>query len=482
MTTIDAHTVDADRDVPLDPRGQGPDAPWHVTGSRRPVHDEVTITELEVRGSIPPELSGRYVRNTANPRTGYTEHWFLGDGMLHGMEIANGRANWYRNRYVRTPMFEHPGADRTALSLDMETLTMNHNVSAANTHVIGHGGKVLALEEGAYPYEVTPQLDTVGPWTFDGRLTGPFTAHPKFCPDTGEMLAFGYAQFPPYLTYYRVDANGELVQSTEITVNGPTMMHDFAASRHHVVFMDLPMIFDLDLAMQGGMPIRWSDDYPARFGVMPREGSDADVQWFDIDPCYVFHTMNAYDDGDEVVMYGCRIEELWRDSAEMTVADADPGAGPVLTEWRLDRSTGRATETRLDDVGSEFPRIPNPLAGHRSRYGYTIGMGGAQGSEALAGSLHKYDFGSTGTGTASKDVHHFPAGHEPGEAVFVPADGAGNEDDGYMMTYVYQPETDTSYLAILDASNFAADPIAEIHVPRRIVAGFHTSWIPDEPA
>lgn len=471
--------TDVDTEVPQDPRGQGPDAPWHVQGSRKPVRDEVTITELEVRGSIPPELTGRYVRNTANPQTGYTEHWFIGDGMLHGMEIAGGKANWYRNRYVRTPMFANPGADRTSLSLNMETLTMDHAVSAANTSVYAHGGKILALEEGAYPYEVDKQLETVGPWTFDGALTGPFTAHPKICPDTGEMLAFGYAQFEPYLTYYRVDPSGKLVQSTDITVTGPTMMHDFAASRNNVVFMDLPMIFDLDLAMQGGMPIRWSDDYPARFGVMPREGADTDVQWFDIDPCYVFHTLNAYDDGDDVVMYGCRVNELWRDSAEMKIdGDADAGSAPCLTEWRLNTKTGKATETRLDDDGAEFPKVPNVQQGHRSRYGYTIGLGGGEGSDAVAGALFKYDLDNG----ASKEVHQFPKGHEPGEAVFVAAEGGTSEDDGYMMTYVYQPETDTSYMAILDASNFAADPIAEIHVPRRIVAGFHTNWIPDDPS
>jgi carotenoid cleavage dioxygenase-like enzyme len=464
-------------EVEQDPRGRGSDAPWHLQGSRTPVPDEVTVTELEVKGSIPTELNGRYIRNTANPRTGWTEHWFLGDGMLHGMELSGGKANWYRNRWVRTPLYDHPGEDRGTLALNVETLSMDHNVSAANTHIVGHGGKILALEEGAFPYEVTPGLETVGAWTFGDQLGGPFTAHPKFCPDTGEMLGFGYAQFPPYLTYYRIAPNGEMVQATEITVNGPTMMHDFAASRNHAVFMDLPIVFDLELAMQGGMPMRWDDDYPARFGVMPREGGDADVKWFDIDPCYVFHTLNAFDDGDDVVMYGCRTGPMWRDSAAIEIdGEANPEDGPHLTEWRLNTVTGKATERRLDDQGSEFPRIPPHLQGHQSQYGYTIGVGGVpEESDGIAGQLYKYDLKN-----GAKEVHKFPDGHEPGEAVFVPAEGATNEDDGYMMTYVWQPETDTSYMAILDATNFSGDPIAEVHVPRRIVAGFHTSWIPDE--
>ncbi|MED5262378.1 MAG: carotenoid oxygenase family protein [Myxococcota bacterium] len=469
----------ASSDVQLDPRGQAPDAPWHLIESRAPVHDEVTVLsdDLEVKGAIPPELNGRYIRNTANPRTGFTEHWFIGDGMLHGIELQNGKATWYRNRYVRTPQYENPGADRLQLALDPETFTFDHSVSAANTHIVRHGGRFLALEEGAFPYEVTGELDTVGPHTFDSVLTGPFTAHPKFCPDTGEMLAFGYAQMEPYLTYYRVDKTGKMVQKTPITVTGPTMMHDMAATRNHAIFMDLPAIFDFELAMKGGMPIRWSDDYPARFGVMPREGEDSDVQWFDVKPGYCFHTLNAFDEGDETVVYGMRVPELWRDSSAMELGEiSDPSSSPRLYEWRFNRATGAVSERYLDDDSSEFPRIPETKQGHGFRYGYCLGMTGAGGgTEGMGGAVFKYDMAQGG----AKEIHAFPAGHEPGESVFIPAEGGSAEDDGYTMTYVWKPETDTSYLVILDASNISAKPIAEIHIPRRVVSGFHSSWIPD---
>ena len=467
--------------VPLDPRGQGPDAPWHLKESRAPVFDEVTILsdQLEVRGSIPPELNGRYFRNTANPQTGWTEHWFIGDGMLHGIELKGGKASWYRNRYVRTPQYENPGADRLDLALNKETFTFDHSVSAANTHVIRHGGRILALEEGAFPYEVTPELDTVGPHTFDNILTGPFTAHPKLCPDTGEMLAFGYAQLEPYLTYYRIDRNGKMVQKTPISVTGPTMMHDMAATRHHAIFMDLPAIFDFELAMKGGMPIRWSDEYPARFGVMPREGADEDVQWFDVEPGYCFHTLNAFDDGEETVVYGMRVPEIWRDSSAMDMTmTVDPASSPRLYEWRFNRQTGGVAERYLDDDSSEFPRIPDSKQGHDFRYGYSLGTSGTSNSDSggMGSAVFKYDLAKGG----SKEVHAFPAGHEPGESVFVPAENGSSEDDGYLMTYVWKQDTDTSYLVILDASNLAAEPIAEVHIPRRVVSGFHSSWIPDE--
>lgn len=461
--------------VELDPRGQGPDAPWHLVGSRKPVFEEVTLTELEVKGEIPRDLNGRYFRNTANPQTGFTEHWFIGDGMLHGVELRDGKANWYRNRWVRTPMFDHPGVDRLTLALDPEKFTFDHAVSAANTHIIGHGGRILALEEGSFPYELTRELETVGPHDFGGRLTKAFTAHPKFCPDTGEMLAFGYGQIPPYLLYYRVAADGELVQQEEITVTGPTMMHDFAATRTRTIFMDLPAIFDMELAMKGGMPIRWSDDYPARFGIMPREGNDAQVKWFDVEPCYCFHTLNAFDDGDDVVVYGMRVPELWRDSSELSMDTmAPPEDRPRLHEWRFNMASGAVKERYLDDEASEFPTVSPAKQGHPIRFGYSLGVGEIAGP-SMGGKVNKYDLRNG----AARESHAFPHGHEPGEAVFVPREGGTAEDDGYLMTYVWQPETDTSYMVILDAANISAEPLAEIHVPRRIVSGFHSSWIPD---
>ena len=445
--------------------------PWHLSGNNAPVFDEVTITDLDVRGAIPTDLSGRSFRNGANPQTGWSEHWFLGDGMVHGIELDGGQARWYRNRYVRTPLFQQPEKERMELYLDPETFAFDFNVSTANTHVIGHSGRIFALEEGAFPYELSPEIDTVGPHDFGGKLSTAMTAHPKICPQTGELLFFGYSSVPPYLVYHRASAKGELVQSTEITVNGPTMMHDFVVSRDHSIFMDLPAVFDMELAMQGGMPIRWSDDYPSRFGVMPRDGSDADVQWFDIDPCYVVHTLNAHDDGDDVVVRGCRIRELWRQSADIGGGDGAPADLPMMWEWRLNRASGKVSERQLDDRGSDFPRVPDALVGLPGRYGYTMAIP----DESGVGTILKYDMDDG----ASRTDHVFPPGHVPGEPSFVPAAGAQNEDDGFLMTFVYAGDTNTSYLVILDASDMAADPVAEIHLPRRVPSGFHGSWIAD---
>ena len=228
---------------------------------------------------------------------------------------------------------------------------MDITASKANTHVVGHAGRILALEEGHVPYVLDGLLDTVGPTDFGGVLTGSFTAHPKICPVTGELLAFGYSPLPPYLRYLRVSADGQLVQTEEITVGGPTMMHDFNVTRNHVIFMDLPAVFDLELAMRGEMPIHWDDAYPARLGVMPRDGTDADVRWYDIDPCYVFHPMNAYEDGERIVLDVARLSHIWRDS----MMDFPL---PQFWRWTIDTRTGVVHEEQVDDRPGEFPASP----------------------------------------------------------------------------------------------------------------------------
>ena len=212
--------------------------PVHLRGNGRPVTEERTLTALKVTGTIPAELDGRFVRNGANPFTGTSAHPFFGDGMVHGIRLRDGKAEWYRNRYVQTPFIANPSTD----ILDPSVL-MDMKSSKANTHVIGHAGKILALEEGHFPYVLDGELDTLGATDFDGVLNGSFTAHPKICPVSGELLAFGYSAFEPYLRYLRVSADGRLVQVENITVGGPTMMHDFNVTRNHVVFMDLPAVF-----------------------------------------------------------------------------------------------------------------------------------------------------------------------------------------------------------------------------------------------
>jgi len=427
--------------------------PFHLQGNYAPVQREVTAFELPVQGAVPPALRGLYVRNGPNPKTGTSPHWFLGDGMLHGVTLGDGRAQWYRNRYIRTRTFVE----------DAPTIG-DITAGVANTHVIEHAGRVLALVETSLPTEVTRELETVGCFNYGGQLTTGMTAHPKQCPLTGELHFFAYGFAPPFLTYHRTDAAGQLMQTEVIDVPGPTMIHDFGITERHVVFMDLPVVFDVELAMAGTMPYRWSDDYGARLGVMPRGGSNKDVRWFDIAPCYVFHPLNSYDDERGVVMDVARYPELWR-------ADSTARVTASLHRWRIDLAGGRVSEEPLDDHPMEFPRCDERRTSLANRFGYAVERADNRGAER---SLLKYDLrGGTTT------VHDFGAGRAPSEPVFVPASPTSGEDEGWLLTYVYDAGRDSSDLVILDANDFTGKPVATIALPQRVPFGFHGSWLPE---
>lgn len=426
------------------------EGPFFLRGNYAPVADELTAYDLPVQGAIPPEIDGWYLRNGPNPRKA-TAHWFAGDGMIHGVRIEAGVAKWYRNRWVRTDSFIEP------FPLYNADGTRNLRAAVANTHVVNHAGKTLALVESSLPYEIGKELETLGAYDFGGKLSNSMTAHPKICPTTGEMHFFGYGSvFEPYVTYHRVAEDGELVLNRPVDVKAHTMMHDFAMTAEHVIFMDLPIVFDMELAASGtgDMPYRWSDSYGARFGVLRRDQPDAEIRWFDIDPCYVFHVANSFDDGNTIVLQAARYPELWRN-------DGGFGEQAVLWEWRIDLSAGTVRERQLDDRAVEFPRIDDRLAGLPARYAVSVGDT----------DLVRHDLS-----TGSAVTHSFGAGVS-GEAVFVPAAGPADESRGWYLSYVYDPVRDGSDLVILDASDFAGEPVATIALPQRVPFGFHGNWI-----
>ncbi|HET6500516.1 MAG TPA: carotenoid oxygenase family protein [Amycolatopsis sp.] len=435
----------------------------HMMGNFAPVLDELTVTELSVTGTVPPELTGWYLRNGPNPREAASAHWFVGDGMVHGVRLDGGRATAYRNRWVRTSTFEHQG------QLHPEHAEPDLTAGVANTHVVRHAGRTLALVESSYPYELScepgRELDTIGVYDYNGRLRTPMTAHPKTCPTTGELHFFGYGGLkPPYVTYHRANADGELVVSRPVDVGAHTMMHDFFLTSGHVIFMDLPIVFDLGLATRepGGMPYVWTPDYGARLGVLRRDDPYGEVRWFEINTCFVFHTLNAHEeaDGQRLVMHVIRYDSLGD--------GVDLNGEATLWRWTIDLVTGTVSEQQLDDRICEFPRIDDRLAGLPTRFGHASTIHSPHGGE-----IHRFDLT---TGAVSS--HRLGEGRVPGEAVFVPADDQPG-GKGWLMTYVYDAATNGSDLVILDADELAAPPVARIHLPRRVPAGFHGNWLPD---
>ncbi|MEU2788550.1 carotenoid oxygenase family protein [Streptomyces sp. NPDC007100] len=429
----------------------------HLAGNFAPVTEELTAHELPVTGAVPPELTGWYLRNGPNPRDADSAHWFFGDGMVHGVRLEGGKAVSYRNRWVRTSTFTDGARIRD------EQGNRDLTAGVANTHVVRHAGRTLALVESSFPYELDcwpgHELETVGPHDFAGRLTTAMTAHPKTCPATGELHFFGYAaEAPPYLTYHRADADGTLVVSRPVDVPGPTMMHDFHLTAGHVVFMDLPVVYNRRVP---GMPFVWDPEYGARLGVLRRDDPYGTVRWFSIDPCYVFHSMNAYEDAQgRIVLYVSRYP------------DFEPASVPTLWRWTVDLVAGKVAEEQIDDQPGEFPRVDDRLAGLDARFGH-LTCAESPESGPVPGALIRYDLH---TGTSVR--HDFGPGRTPGEAAFAPADDRPG-GPGWLITYVYDAAKDTSDLVILDAEDIPAGPVATVHLSRRVPYGFHGNWIPD---
>jgi carotenoid cleavage dioxygenase len=361
------------------------------------------------------------------------------------------------------------------------------------------------VEAGARPYELTDELETVGPSDFCGTLFGGYTAHPKRDPVTGELHAVSYNPMRGNIVQYTVTGvDGKVRRTVNIRLRAQTMMHDFSLTEKYVVLYDLPVALDfgtrlssrpaktvaalltrfaerhaapdffLRAAMRGsdrggasptGMPYRWAPERQARVGVLPREGTAADIRWFEVQPCYVFHPLNAYDDDDRIVLDVVRHASVFNSGLRIV-----PEA-PSLDRWTVDLSSGKVNEERLDDTAQEFPRVDERLVGRRHHYGYAVGY--SDGVTGTPDAVLKHDLTTRRTESAA-----FGPGREPGEFVFVPSSADAAEDDGVAMGFVYDRSTDRSDLALLDGQTL--ETVATVHLPARVPHGFHGNWVPTE--
>ena len=442
----------------------------YLEGNFAPVQQEVTATELPVTGELPESLSGRYLRNGPNPVSPpepSSYHWFTGDGMVHGVRLRGGRAEWYRNRWVRSAAVAEALGEKRRPGLVHAGMDF-----APNTNVIGHAGRTLAIvEAGARPYELTDELETVGPCDFDGTLDGGYTAHPKRDPVTGELYAVSYFfGWGDDVEVTVVDAGGPVRSSRRITMGGPVSVHDCAITERFVVLLDLPVTFSMEAINEGAsFPYRWQEGYHARVGLLERDGDSRDVVWHDVDPCYVFHPVNAYDDGDGIVVDVVRHPSMFR------TRFLGPAEGaPTLDRWHLDGHGGPVKEERLDDRGQEFPRVDERRVGRPYRYGWTVAVTQAEDIVGTESAIIGHDF-ARGTRT----TRSFGRGTSVSEAVFVPGHHGAGEDEGWLMALVYSAPDDASALYVLNAEDLDGEPQAVIALPQRVPAGFHGNWVPD---
>ncbi len=455
--------------------------PW-LTGLYEPVDDELDADGLAVTGELPAALRGTFLRNGPNPAFAPLGryHLFDGDGMLHGVTLDERGAR-YRNRWVgsrglaaerRAGRALYSGLSDFRLP-DPEVMAEGGMMkNTANTHVVRHAGRVLALMEGAPPTEVTADLDTVGEYDFGGALAGAMTAHPKIDPVTGEMVFFGYSPFPPYVRVYGAAPDGTLTWSTPVDLPAPVMMHDFVVTERRVVLFDLPAVFDVEamLAAGGGGFIRWEPARGARIGVLDRGAPGDTVRWIDVDPFWVFHFLNGHDDGDAVVVEGCRAARL-----NVGFGEDQPDDVPTaLHRWRVDLAAGTVSDEAIDDRPADFPRVADAAAGRSARFGY-LAAARRWDEQVDFGGVTKVDLRSGASTTLS-----WGAGESGGEAVFASdpgrADGPDAEDAGWLLTYVSDKATRATDLVVADAR--AMEEVARVHLPRRVPFGFHGSWLP----
>ncbi|NNL67840.1 MAG: carotenoid oxygenase family protein [Myxococcales bacterium] len=441
-----------------------------------PWPEEQDIPECKVVGEIPDALEGTFYRNGPNPqfppRTRY--HWFDGDAMIHAFSFSAGKCR-YRNRWVRSEKFLAEQAAGESLFGGLSDILNNDPRAAgvpfnpANTHLVPHAGRLLALFEGGPPTEIDPRtLDTIGIHDFDDALVGPVTAHPHVDPVNGEMVFFGYSPVPPFLRYHVADASGKLVRSEVIDVPVATMMHDLIVTREHVVFMVCPATFRPE-HLASGMPIRWEPELGTRLGVMPRNGGSDDLRWFELPPCYVFHPMNAFDDGSRIVADVCRFDRLPILQNPEQDEGLETGEPPILTRWTLDLADGSARETPLEDQPCDFPRLDDRHA--LQPYGFGIACGYAESKRELGlfDTVIRYD-----AGRGRRSAVRLPG--FIGEAVFTPRNERSPEGEGFVMTTVWHPDADRSDFVILDAENLEAGPLATVELPHRVPHGFHANY------
>lgn len=456
----------------------------YLQGNYAPVKQESTFDNLEVIGRIPDGLAGMFVRNGPNqkwlPRIKH--HRFDGDGMLHAVQIQDGKAS-YRNRYIRTNGFLLEEKENEAIWNGFSEPPTAHQAAGhtiykntSNTDLIFHGGRLLSLWEGDLPYAIDPRnLETLGIHNFHGGWESAFIAHPKVDSRTGEMM-FMSAKFGPQpsLNYGVVGKDGRISHSAGLEPQHHVLMHDMAITENHSIVFSCPYIFDLTRPAKGGFPFEFDDSLPLRFGVIPRHGSK--VRWIEAAPAWIWHTLNAYEEGDEIVLHAPRLERTNAVSRRRPFGfnPGEQGGGDWagrLHEWRLNLSTGEVRETPLSDFFVDFPIVNPARTGHSHRYGFAVRLADQFGSDPAAfDAIVKFDLQSRSETIVPFGPERF--GHE---CAWIPR-GPG-EYEGWLTTFVHDEFEGRSEMVIYDAGTPEDGPVARILIPARVPYGFHGVWV-----
>ncbi|HEX3810775.1 MAG TPA: carotenoid oxygenase family protein [Rhizomicrobium sp.] len=454
----------------------------YLSGNFAPVRSEDDFPGLKITGDWPQELRGTLYRNGPNPQFDPRDahhHWFAGDGMIHAFEIADGRVN-YRNRYVHTPKYELEKAAGHALfgtfgnPMTSDPSVIGKDSGVANTNIVWHAGRLLALEEGHQPFELDPvSLEARGYRDYAGAAHR-FTAHPKIDPQTGELVFFGYSAgegfFSDQMAFGIADRTGTVTRLDMFKAPFCSMVHDFFVTKNYALFPILPLTGSLPRVMGGGPAFAWEPDKGSHIGVLRRDAGVETIRWFTTDPCYVFHPMNMWEDGDKI--YADVMQYETAPLFPNVDGSANPPNAARLARWTFDLADNSNTVKReyIDDLAGEFPRFDERFAGLKYRHGYFAADVKEERAIRFDSIVH-LDFAS-----GKRDVHTFAAGDVPGEPIFVPRSATAPEGDGWLLTNVYRGSENRSDLVVFEAGDVARGPIATAQLPRRVPFGFHGNW------
>jgi carotenoid cleavage dioxygenase-like enzyme len=457
-----------------------PDHPF-LKGFYAPFGAEIDAPDLVVVGDLPADLNGTFYRNGPDPlyppRDVY--HPFDGDGMIYAFHFSNGKISM-RNRWVRTKKFEQElAAGRKLFGVFGNPMTSDPSVNfmdynTANTHIWPHAGRIFALMEGCPPVELDPvTLETRGSETFQGAVTGPFTAHPKYDLRTGNLYAFGYSAKGPgskALRYTVIDPQAKAARLAWIEQPYASMMHDFVVTENLVMFPCMPVVIDLSRAMQGKPLAAWEPNCTSSFGIMSRDGDGSDLKWIETDPTFTFHFANGFEHNGAVVC-----DAVVSPRAPLMPDTQGRFPSHEDTRFRLTRWTigDEFSVSEWDDMDLQFPRIDDRWMGRPYRYVFANGSTSPiAGREEGFNAVVRYDLT-----TGQRATYVAGAGAYAGEPVFVPS--GPDEGQGHLLCLVWHKAENRSDLIVLDAQNLSSGPVATVKLPTRVPAGFHCHWRPD---
>ncbi|KAL6320554.1 hypothetical protein AAG906_007633 [Vitis piasezkii] len=453
--------------------------PKHVlTGNFAQVDELPPIDCLVVEGELPQSLNGTYIRNGPNPlhQPRGPHHLFEGDGMLHSIRLSDGRAT-FCSRYVKT--YKYALEDNVGFPIFPNILSGFHSVVDLGRCAIAIGrpfslsNRLFALGESDLPYSIhlseEGDIETIGRCDFDGKAFINMTAHPKIDPETGETFAFRCSPIPPYITFFSIDTEGSKQQDVPIfSMTDPTFVHDFSITKQYIVFSESQIEMNpLRLMMCKGMPVSAELDKVPRIGVLPRYAStDSEIRWFEAPGFNAMHAINAWEEGDEEIILvapnAISIENLFHSIEKVHFS---------LEKVRINLRSGSVTRTTLSQKNLELGSINPSYVGKRNRYGY---MGIGKMIPKMSGVV-KIDLELE----CEVSRRLYGAGCFGGEPLFVAKDGASEEDDGYIVSYVHDEKSGTSRFVVMDAKSQTLDVVAAVKLPRRVPYGFHGLFVKD---